>query len=70
MTKNKEVPQLIEINEHESKCPLCEYRIVTNLSTKRSSKRTEAEQKRKHENLFWEHVRTAHSEVYVSVESN
>jgi hypothetical protein len=68
MTQDKEMPERIEVSNHESKCSSCGHRIVVNLDTARSKKRTNAEQKRKHENLFWEHVQLAHPEVYVSVE--
>jgi len=68
MTQDKKIPELVEVSNHESKCSLCEFRILRNLDTKRSNKRTKAAQKLKYENLFWDHVRIAHPEVYVSVE--
>jgi hypothetical protein len=70
MTQDKEMPKRLPISTHESKCSLCGALITVNLSTRRSSKRTNAERERKHESLFWEHVRLAHPEVYVSVEKS
>jgi hypothetical protein len=68
MTQDKKMPELVEVSNHEYKCSLCKFSILRNLDTKRSSKRTKAGQKRKYENLFWDHVRVEHPEAYVSVE--
>jgi DNA-directed RNA polymerase subunit RPC12/RpoP len=68
MTQEKEILKRIEVSNYESRCSLCGHRIMVNLDTERSKKRTNAEQRRKHESLFWEHVQLAHPEVYVSVE--
>jgi hypothetical protein len=54
-------PELVKVNENETKCSLCGCRFIATLANEKGQRRTKAQQQIDHERLFAAHVIKNHS---------